>query len=114
MVGTFSVWRCSGRPGPPTWTVGQLGHVLVVSDQECLQLGTVVQAAGDGGESVHVQDDLPQVLQICKVGGQIRQSVAAEVQELQQRSKTDKGGDGGDLVVEDVDLVQQLNDPVKI
>ena len=86
---------------------------LVVPDKDGLELGAAVETLGDGGEPVHAQDDLPQVLQVAQVGRQRAQAVTAEVQELDQGAQANKVGDGGDLVVRHIDLIQQLYYPGK-
>ena len=86
---------------------------LVVPDEDGLDLGAAVETLRDGGEPVHAEDDLPEVLQVTQAGRQRAQAVTAEVQELEKRAQANKGGDGGDLVVGQIDLIEQRNYPEK-
>ena len=86
---------------------------LVVPDEDGLELGAAVETLGDGGEPVHAEDDLPEVLQVTQVGRQRAQAVGAEVQELEKRAQANEVRDGGDLVVGHIDLIEQRNYPEK-
>ena len=54
------------------------------------------------------------MFQLGEVVRELRQPVAAEVQELEKLAKTHEGWNGGYLVVGDVYLVQEAHDPVQV